>query len=84
MRGDGGKVIHRSRTSCPEVIPNNCLQAVNKYFVAMLQRPMKAHCGAVRAGLFAYNEVPAIAVAIDCWFRARHFSTRPFFLPTPF
>jgi hypothetical protein len=33
----------------------------------------------VRPGLFAYNEAPTIAVAIDCWFRARRYSTRPFF-----
>ena len=32
----------------------------------------------VHSGLFAYNETPTIAVAIDCWFRARHQLTRPF------
>jgi hypothetical protein len=44
-----------------------------------LQRPGLAFGLAVRPGLFAYNEAPTIAVAIDCWFRARHQSTRPFF-----
>jgi hypothetical protein len=34
--------------------------------------------GDVDLGNFAYNEVPTIAVAIDCWFRARHKLTRPF------
>jgi hypothetical protein len=47
--------------------------------VAGLQRPGLAMALAVRPGLFAYNEAPTIAVAIDCWFRARHYSTRPFF-----
>jgi hypothetical protein len=47
-----------------------------------LQRPALWFSGAVRVGLFAYNEVPTIAVAIDCWFRARPHSTRPFFLPS--
>jgi GTP-binding protein LepA len=32
----------------------------------------------VRSGLFAYNETPTIAVAIDCWFWARQQLTRPF------
>ena len=39
---------------------------------------------AVWHGLFAYNEAPTIAVANDCWFRARRHSTRPFFLCAPF
>ena len=33
-------------------------------------------------GVFAYNEVPTIAVAIACWFRARQHLTRPFFMPS--
>ena len=37
----------------------------------MQQRPVLSHFEDVRPGLFAYNEAPAIAVAIDCWFRAR-------------
>jgi hypothetical protein len=32
------------------------------------------------ANLFAYNEVPTIAVAKDCWFRARRLFDAPFFL----
>jgi hypothetical protein len=32
----------------------------------------------VHSGLFAYNETPTIAVAIDCWFWARQQLTRPF------
>jgi len=32
----------------------------------------------VHDGLFAYNETPTIAVAIDCWLRARQHLTRPF------
>ena len=35
---------------------------------------------AVRRRLFAYNEAPTIAVAIDCWFGARRQQTRPFLL----
>ena len=34
----------------------------------------------MQPGLFAYNEIPTIAVAIDCWLRARHELTRPFFM----
>jgi len=30
--------------------------------------------------LFTYNELPAFAVAKDCWFRARSFKDAPFFL----
>jgi hypothetical protein len=30
--------------------------------------------------LFAYNEVPAFAVAKECWLRARRSSDAPFFL----
>ena len=52
-----------------------------KLLVAALQRPGFAIFRTVRSGLFAYNEVPTIAVATDCWFRARLPSTRPFFLP---
>jgi hypothetical protein len=33
--------------------------------------------------LSAYNEFPTIAVAIDCWFRARHHLTRPFLWLSP-
>ena len=51
---------------------------MHKVAVAGLQLQKYGLFGAVRAGLFAYNEVPTIAVAIDCWFRARHFETRPF------
>jgi hypothetical protein len=29
-------------------------------------------------GVFAYNETPTNAVAIACWFWARHHMTRPF------
>jgi hypothetical protein len=47
--------------------------------VALQQRLAKADVGAVRVGQFAYNESPTIAVAKDCWFRARHHQTRPFF-----
>jgi hypothetical protein len=39
----------------------------------------RASWGAVRVGQSAYNEAPAIAVANDCWFRARRHQTRPFF-----
>jgi len=53
---------------------------VDKIHVAKLQRPAKRVFGAVLEGQFAYNEAPTIAVAIDCWFRARHYQTRPFFL----
>jgi hypothetical protein len=52
---------------------------VDKIHVAKLQRPAKRVFGAVLEGQFAYNEAPTIAVAIDCWFRARHYQTRPFF-----
>ena len=37
----------------------------------MQQRLVLSHFEDVCPWLFAYNEVPAIAVAIDCWFRAR-------------
>ena len=47
--------------------------------VAVQQRLAHAVLQAAHVGQFAYNEIPAIAVAIDCWFRARHHQTRPFF-----
>jgi len=53
---------------------------VYKYIVADLQRRKNAISGALQAQLFAYNEVPTFAVANDCWFRARRYTTRPFFL----
>jgi hypothetical protein len=43
------------------------------------ERPSEA----ISFGLSAYNEVPTIAVAIDCWFRARHHLTRPFLFLSP-
>jgi hypothetical protein len=46
---------------------------VNKKYVAALQRLTFSPFAAMRQGVFAYNEVPTIAVANDCWFRARHF-----------
>jgi hypothetical protein len=48
--------------------------------VAGLQRLVLAFAKAVPFGLFAYNEVPTIAVAIACWFWARQHLTRPFFM----
>jgi hypothetical protein len=51
---------------------------VHNFHVAGLQLPKFEHFKAVAGRLFAYNEVPTIAVAIDCWFRARPYSTRPF------
>jgi hypothetical protein len=47
--------------------------------VALQQRLAQALDEAVHMGQFAYNECPTIAVAKDCWFRARHHQTRPFF-----
>jgi hypothetical protein len=47
--------------------------------VALQQRLAQAVWQDVLVGQFAYNESPAIAVAKDCWFRARHHQTRPFF-----
>jgi hypothetical protein len=54
---------------------------VHKITVADLQRREIAIFGALQVQLFAYNEVPTFAVANDCWFRARRFTTRPFFFP---
>jgi hypothetical protein len=51
---------------------------VYKILVAALQRLGFADFWGVRVGLFAYNEGPTIAVAKDCWFRARQHLTRPF------
>jgi hypothetical protein len=51
---------------------------VDKIGVALQQRLAQADFGAVHLGQFAYNERPTIAVAKDCWFRARHHQTRPF------
>jgi len=48
--------------------------------VALQQRLAQAVLKALHVGQFAYNESPTIAVAKDCWFRARHHQTRPFFL----
>jgi len=48
-----------------------CDKAVDKMRVVVPQRRIQATLGTVRNGLFAYNEVPTFAVAIDCWFRAR-------------
>jgi hypothetical protein len=57
---------------------------VYKIHVVSLQLPSSVGFGAVRHALFAYNEAPAIAVAKDCWFGARQYSTRPFFLSPRF
>jgi hypothetical protein len=54
------------------------VQLVDKMGVALQQRLAQADFGAVHLGQFAYNEPPTIAVAKDCWFRARHHQTRPF------
>src|SRR4051812_9741010 len=47
--------------------------------VADPQRPGSSDLKGVRPARFAYNEAPTIAVAIDCWFRARHLHDAPFF-----
>jgi hypothetical protein len=39
--------------------------------VVTLQRPLGLIFPAMQLSLFAYNEVPTIAVAKDCWFWAR-------------
>jgi hypothetical protein len=57
---------------------------VYKNPVAALQLGIGTVGRPVRAGLFAYNEAPTIAVANDCWFRARPFTTRPFFFAQTF
>jgi hypothetical protein len=54
------------------------------FFVAMSQLSLNQLFPAVRFGLFAYNGLPTFAVANDCWFRARRFTMRPFFLPVRF
>ena len=53
---------------------------MRKVLVAALQRLMVTVFWTVRFRLFAYNELPAIAVANDCWFRARQDLMRPFFM----
>jgi hypothetical protein len=53
---------------------------VNKIIVADVQRRNNAIFGTFQWQLFAYNEAPTFAVANDCWFRARRYTTRPFFL----
>jgi hypothetical protein len=57
---------------------------VYKFLVVALQLRFQVGFWAVRKPLFAYNEAPAIAVAKDCWFGARQYSTRPFFLSLRF
>jgi hypothetical protein len=52
---------------------------VYKITVAGLQRRKNAIFGALLGRDFAYNEAPTFAVANDCWFRARRYTTRPFF-----
>jgi hypothetical protein len=54
---------------------------VNKITVVESQRRPSGIFGALLSALFAYNEAPTFAVANDCWFRARQYPTRPFFLP---
>jgi hypothetical protein len=51
---------------------------VYKIHVVTLQRSLIGPSRGLRSGLFAYNEAPAIAVAKDCWFRAR-FTKRALF-----
>jgi hypothetical protein len=51
---------------------------VYKNSVVTLQLTLTGPLRGLRSGLFAYNEVPAIAVANDCWFRAR-FTKRALF-----
>ena len=55
-----------------------------KMAVAALQQARVVDPLAGQGWLFAYNGLPAIAVAKDCWFGARQFSTCPFFMPGRF
>ena len=50
--------------------------------VVDLQRQKIELFGTVRNWVFAYNEVPTIAVAIDCWFRARLIRRALFYGPS--
>ena len=52
-----------------------------KIVIAALQQANVVVPLAGKGWLFAYNGLPAIAVAKDCWFGARQFSTCPFFMP---
>ena len=53
---------------------------MNRIGVAAWQQGAAEGLQAVGQRRFAYNEDPTIAVATDCWFRARLFLTRPFFV----
>ena len=55
---------------------------VDKLLIIFALQCRNGHAITTRAhaeALFAYNEVPTIAVAIDCWLRARHITGAPFF-----
>jgi hypothetical protein len=56
---------------------------VYNFLVAALQLQKIENFGAIRPLLFAYNELPTIAVAIDCWFRARLIRRALFYGPLP-
>ena len=55
---------------------------MHNILVAAVQRQKIGVLGTVRRWLFAYNEVPTIAVAIDCWFRARLIRRALFYGPS--
>jgi hypothetical protein len=56
---------------------------VYKNLVVTLQRTLDDSPRRLPSALFAYNEVPAIAVANDCWFRARFTKRALFSFPLP-
>jgi hypothetical protein len=68
------ETIHRRFTE-----PVNFLWIYCEYFACCSPATRRrGQLGGLHSGLFAYNETPTIAVAIDCWFRARQQLTRPF------
>jgi len=57
---------------------------VSIYDVAMVQRPLNRVFWAVLSGLFAYNELPTIAVAKRLLVQGASSLDAPFFMAVPF
>jgi hypothetical protein len=67
----------------PQVVQIMLFEAVDKLLINLMLRPCNEQHPAVRrldvGGFLPTMKLQHIAVANDCWFRARRYPTRPFF-----
>jgi hypothetical protein len=61
------QLVQMTSTQDPQLLESFCGKAVNFISCCGATTGRGGRSEGVRSGLFAYNETPTIAVAIDCW-----------------